>query len=140
MSNHKVEEMNIFDQLKDNNGPIKLEASLKDDLAGRKPFLIRFRGVVYHGSNWNEVFPWLASRIISMGKISDKELIEDNYFRGSTRYYFSDNYETMWMPHKVSDTIWMETNLSANAFRDIAQHLLEKVGIPPDEVRIKLRR
>ncbi|MBU4446291.1 hypothetical protein KJ656_14625 [bacterium] len=114
--------------------------SLNKNLTHRKPSEIRFRGEVYFANNWNHLFEWLIKRILALNLVPVENILEDKYLWGRKRHYFSDSPSGLRKPKSVGQNIWMETNLSANAFRDIAQHLLEKVGIPPDEVRIKLRR
>lgn len=114
--------------------------SLREYLRDHKPYMIRFRGKSHYRNNWNEVFTWLASEVISLKQFTEQELVNDKIFWGNKRHYFSFDRSDLWKPEKVSDNVWMETNLSANGFRDVMVNLLNKAGISIDEVEIELRR
>ena len=116
--------------------------TLVEDFCYKRPygFVLRehaFKDLV----TWKKVYTVICDLLIGMDSDRFNRLPNNPEFITSQgNHYFSTDRSKLRASTQVTDTIFAETNLSANHIRDSIARLLKEFGIEPSELRIYLRQ
>lgn len=106
-----------YDKQKENTGIIDYITpySILTDInvTGEKPKQLILLDTEYSVSSWKEMIRTLSKELFELDNTILYKLIKHKDFTGRERYIINDSTETMNSPYKISEDIYIETNLSA---------------------------
>lgn len=83
------------------------------NVTGEKPKQLIIADIEYNVSSWKEFLRKICNELFSLDSSVMYNLVRHRDFCGRARYIINDNSTDMVSPYKISDSLFIETNLSA---------------------------
>lgn len=90
-----------------------------------------------HG-NWQEVLTIVCEELIKKCPDKFRNFDKNDIFKGRERNYFSYKPEELRKARKLSNGLYVETNLSANSIARLCCNILEQCGYNYDDLKFKI--
>ncbi|ODS35208.1 MAG: hypothetical protein A7316_10720 [Candidatus Altiarchaeales archaeon WOR_SM1_86-2] len=115
--------------------------SLSDDynFTGEKIKSFIFRDQEYAVKSWKDFYQKISSILYDYDPSIFNSFITDDDFKMRKRVMISETKENLVNPLKVSDNLFIETNLSAESVLSIIRMVLNKYEIDEDEISLYLK-
>lgn len=112
----------------------KLEYNIMDDLnvTGEKPKQLVILNQMFTVDSWKDVLKQICKCMYDLDSETFKSFTKNKDFEGRDKRTISDNCKGMTSPFKLSDNIFIETNLNANAILNYCKLIVEKYDIQND--------
>jgi hypothetical protein len=126
---------NYADYIVDHN----IEHTLYENLTHKRPFAFRINdSQLIEVKTWQEMFIRTCEFLIAVDENKFISFENNPKMNGKKNKYFSTNPSGMRKPIAVSDRIYVETNQSANGFRNLIINLLKEYNFKINEYKIYL--
>lgn len=109
------------------------------NITGEKPKQLVMLDMEYSVSTWKEMLRVLCRELFDLDSAIFYNLVKHKDFTGRERYIVDDSTETMLSPFKISDNLFIETNLSALDILNYSKIICNHYQIA-DEVYFMLAR
>jgi hypothetical protein len=107
------------------------------NFTGEKIKSFIFLGQIYTVNSWKDFYRVLAQNLYDLAPdIFNRFFNDDDFING--RKMISDNMENLHSPLEITENIYIESNLSAEAIINMARLMLRKYDIEEDEVAVNL--
>jgi len=115
--------------------------SLSDDhsFTGEKIESYIFQEKETKVKSWRELYQSICLSLYEVDSNKFKSFLEDDEFQMKKRKMISPNKSDLASPLKISDTIYLESNLNTDTVLNMVRLVLRKFEIDDDEVSIYLR-
>ncbi len=136
--------LNIWEFPKTDYLPIEDTAdlvSLSDDydFTGEKIKSFTFKEQEYKVKNWRDFYQKMSSILYDDDPSTFNSFLMDNDFKMRKRLMISESKENLVNPLKISDNLFVETNLSTESILTMIRMILKKYAIDEDEVSLYLK-
>lgn len=115
----------------------QVEHTLFDDWIHKRPFGFKFiRNDIIEARTWNEVFTKTCEILyeIDSDKFTHFEYL--SHMNGKKKKYFSKNNKEMRKAEGIKDSIYVETNHSADTFRGIIKDMLKEYKFKVSDYKV----
>ena len=110
-----------------------------EDFTNEKPSSYSFEGREIKVKDWVEFYQKICLELYDKNPNRFKSFLTDNDFIGPKRRYIASDEASIKKSLKISDKIYLEGNLTANATRDKIKLILKKFEIDEEEFSFKLQ-
>lgn len=117
-----------------------IEHTLKEDFTHKRPSAFKI-GENYTSivNTWQEMMLDTCKYLIKVDEDKFKQIIRKPRLNGRKSDYFSTDKEFMRRPVHIGCGVYIETNMSANAIRNLTLKLLKEFNIPTNSFKVYLK-
>ena len=117
-----------------------IEHTLKEDFTHKRPSAFKigdnYTSIV---NTWQEMMLDTCKYLIKVDEDKFKQIIRKPRLNGRKSDYFSTDKEFMRRPVHIGCGVYIETNMSANAIRNLTLKLLKEFNIPTNSFKVYLK-
>lgn len=127
---------NYVDYIVDNN----IEHTLYENFTHKRPFGFKFNeNHVVEVSTWKDMLVKTCKILMVIDKNKFMSFESNDAMNGKKKKYFSANPNLMTKPRKIADNIYIETNQSGNAIRNLMVKLLKEYDFRINDYKVYFR-
>jgi len=114
--------------------------NLHEDFTYTRPAAFEFKGNRVEVRTWQQMLIKTCEMLMALDQERFVNFENDPSMQGRKTKLFSTNPANIRNPHKLQDSeLYVETNLSANAMRNLIIKMLQKYNLKPSEFKVFLR-
>lgn len=118
-----------------------IEHTLYENFMHIRPCAIRISQTCekVYAKTWQEVLLRTCDLLIDLDQNKFADFINQPEMNGKKKKYFSNDADEMRKPILVNGNIYIETNMSGNAIRDLIIKMIKKYGLKVDNYKVFFR-
>lgn len=109
------------------------------NVTNRETYQVTILGVEYSINSWRELFRTICLKMFEYDPQIFSSLTRHKDFKGRSRRIIDDNKDNIRTAYQISDSIYIEQNLSANDAINYSKLVIEKFDCMENEVTYKIR-
>lgn len=118
----------------------QVEHTLLENFTYIKPFGFKFlNDETIKARNWNELYIKACQLFLKIDKSTFLTFINKTNMNGQSKNYFSENEEDMERPIKLMEKLYIETDFSANQFRDLLIKIIKEYNFDAIDFKMFFR-